>query len=163
MAERKRKTKSTADAAAEQEDASKIITGESYKGAVFERVDLDGAVFNAGNLYCVAVIGSNFDQTRIEECSMQNAQFRNMGMKNASFQAMDMHGAIFSNADLRDSKIMHLDMSNTGFSHLNLSGAAFDHCVFGGAKFDVCDWADAEIDGIPVKDLLAAYQQLHNN
>ncbi len=167
MAEKKKKAKTQpAEAAVEAEEQDgprQIITGESFKGAVFEHVDLDGAVFNAGNLYCVAVIGSNFDQTRIEECSMQDAQFRNMGMKNASFQAVNLHGAVFSNADMRESKVMHLDMCGSGFAHLNMNESLFENCAFIGTKFKDCDWNNAEIDGVPVRELIAAYRQLHNN
>ncbi|MBR3629672.1 MAG: pentapeptide repeat-containing protein [Oscillospiraceae bacterium] len=165
MAEKKKKTRSAEAAQApvveEPDETRQIFTGESFKGAVFEHVDLDGAVFNAGNLYCVAVIGSNFDQTRIEECSMQNAQFRNMGMKNASFQAVNLHGAVFTNADMRESKVMHLDMCGSGFAHLNMNESLFENCAFIGTKFNGCDWNEATIDGIPVRDLIAAYRELH--
>lgn len=140
----------------------KHSVGQNLKGMVFDEVNLDGAVFHNSNLYCVAVIGSEFSECRIEQCAVQNAQFRNVGMRHMSFQAADLCGAIFTDVNLLGSTINHAGMQESHFANMNLGGSQYDNCIMDGAEFKNCEWGDAKIDGIPVRDLLSAYMEVHN-
>ena len=52
-------------------------------------------------------------------------------------------------------------MSASNFAHINLSESVFNSCGMVGTQFVDCNWEDAMIDGIPVRDLLDAYKQIH--
>jgi hypothetical protein len=99
-------------------------------------------------------------------------------MSRAVFEDIDLSGAKFFNINLRDADIGAIDFGGTSFSCMNtgeshpkkpaaFNGIELDYCIiknsfFRNTKIVNCDITGMTIDGIPVKEMVKAYETLNS-
>ncbi|MEM9358106.1 MAG: pentapeptide repeat-containing protein, partial [Pseudomonadota bacterium] len=82
---------------------------------------------------------------------LQDAIFNDSNLSSAAFKNVNLSGATFDDVNL----------SNSKFHNINLSGTTFDQLNMRDVQVTRADITGMSIDGIPVSEFIAAYDEKH--
>ncbi len=124
--------------------------------SVFRGVDLSRTTFEDVNLQGVV----------FKNVNMENADFGDINLRNARFGAIDIAGTHFgcTSAGIGDRERIPLQfgpnyhISNSLFTECDLDGITIEKSNLRNAKIETCELEGMTINGIPVIEMLQAYQ-----
>lgn len=104
---------------------------------------LDGSSFNNISFKNTTIVNANLSNLQIDGTQLGGAYLHNIGMPP---QGHPMHNPNAQQQPLR-------------FEDCNLAGSTITNCNLAGVVLDDCNVTGMKINGIPLEDLLQAYQQ----
>jgi len=118
------------------------------------------------------------EKYQVENKDIAGSQFRHANMSGAVFEDVDLSGAKFFNVNLQGAEIGAVDFGGASFSCMNtgedrarepviFNAIEFEDCTiqnsfFWNTKLVNCDLTGMTIDGIPVTDMLEAYERANS-
>ncbi|MEL6374274.1 MAG: pentapeptide repeat-containing protein [Pseudomonadota bacterium] len=115
--------------------------------------------------------GAQLQGGKFTAADMRNTTFDGVNLANAKFFAV-LSGAVFDDCNLSDATFKNVNLSNSSFDDVNLSNSKFHNLNLSATTFDFLNMRDVQvtraditgmkIDGIPVSDFIAAYDEKHS-
>lgn len=127
------------------------------------------------------ITDSNINGTRIYNCFMDEMKVHDASWGKAYFKAVFMERSCFEELSLKSSAFLYTDMGNSAFDTACFDSGSFVTVSFNGSTFDDAEFINARIfrsdlsgleisgckldgmivEGVPVKELIEAYNTLH--
>jgi uncharacterized protein YjbI with pentapeptide repeats len=116
------------------------FTDVNLKGAVFDNVNMSGVTFNNINMSGVNFHDINLSDIEVTAVQMGGAKFRHIGLPPCS-----------SNPPGKQRPV--------SFSEMDLNGSTFTMVDLSDVRIESCKTDGMTIDGIPMADMMKAYQK----
>lgn len=104
---------------------------------------------------------TRWDKALFERDFMDNAVFKNMSMKNAWFHLTNLKNSTVSNLSMEGSKFTDMTMSKCLIERCDLKNTKIVSSDLKGVEISDCGYDDMTIEGVPVRKLIEAYNQLN--
>ena len=115
-----------------------------------EHANLAGSLFRDVNL-----AGADFD-----DANLSNARFHNVNLSNVTFTAAQMGGAAFKHIGPPPDKEGKQERQRpVRFEEMMLCDSTFRKVDLSNVRINDCDLTGMTIDGVPVSEMIAAYQK----
>ncbi|MHC4425456.1 MAG: pentapeptide repeat-containing protein [Planctomycetota bacterium] len=118
------------------------------------------------------------EKYKVENKDIAGSEFRHVNMSGTVFEDVNLSGARFFNINLRSADIGAVDFGGASFSCMNtgegrprkpvvFNSIELDDCTiqnsyFRNTKIVSCDLTGMTIDGVPVTDMLKAYERINS-
>lgn len=131
-------------------------TYESDTEVGYEKVKASPALTaNAG----VRFEDQQLSMAELENCRMNEADFYNMNLEQSCYSNSNLSSSLFTDCNMHSSKFTNLNLGGILIADSRLSGSTILGCDLSGVNIQECSLSGLQIHGIPVEDLLAAYDK----